>query len=196
MVYTTSPSHVSSPRPTYRGCAGDILTPYLHVPHSTLSSSSSSDSDVTSLAAIPCPWAARGRLAWGLGVFLIHLHPFLSILVEARSLSNDTPSAYGRLLFVPFFLNSSCSLRTPHFRHSLHHRPTVPDSTTLHHLVLVSPELAKCTSGMKKILAPAALVNATLSHDLAWKPSQVSRSTRDADNVFCIVFTSAVPWSL
>jgi hypothetical protein len=33
-------------------------------------------------------------------------------------------------------------------------------------------------------------------HDLAWNPSQVSRSTRDADNVFCIVFTSAVPWSL
>ena len=83
-MYTTSPPHVSSPRPTYRGCAGDILTPYLRVPHSSLSSSSSSDSDVTSLAATPCPWAARGSLAWGLGVFLIRLQTVLVVLAEAR----------------------------------------------------------------------------------------------------------------
>jgi hypothetical protein len=42
MVYTTSPPHVSSPRPTYRGCAGDIRTPYIRLPHSTPSSCSSS----------------------------------------------------------------------------------------------------------------------------------------------------------
>jgi hypothetical protein len=49
MVHTTSPPHVSSPRATYRGCAGDIRTPYIRLPHSTPSSSSSSDSGVTSL---------------------------------------------------------------------------------------------------------------------------------------------------
>jgi hypothetical protein len=84
MVYTTSPPHVSSPRPTYRGCAGDIRTPYIHLPHSTPSSSSSSDSGVTSLAATFCPWAARGRLARGLGVLSIRLRTFLVTLAEAR----------------------------------------------------------------------------------------------------------------
>jgi hypothetical protein len=84
MVYTTSPPHLSSPRPTYRGCAGDIRTPYIRLLHSTPSSSSSSDSDVTSLAATPCPWAARGRLSRGLGVFLIRLRTFLVIRAEAR----------------------------------------------------------------------------------------------------------------
>ena len=124
MVYTTSPPHMSSPRPTYQGCAGDIRTPYIRLPHSTPSSSSSSDSDVTSLAATPCPWAARGRLARGLGVFLIRLRTFLVILAEARFESVPvTHRAHmaSCSLFHSFRWNSSCSLRTLHSRHSLHH---------------------------------------------------------------------------
>ncbi len=87
MVYTTSPSHVSAPRPPYRGCAGDILTTYLRL------------------------------LASGLGVFLIRLRTFLVILAEARFASSPvTHRAHmaGCSLFPAFRLSSSCSLRTPH----------------------------------------------------------------------------------
>jgi len=84
MEYTTSPPHLSSPRPTYHGCAGVILTPYIHAPHSTPSISSSSDPDVTSLAAPPFPWAARGLLAWGLGGCLTRLRTLFVSFEETR----------------------------------------------------------------------------------------------------------------
>ena len=56
----------------------------------------------------------------------------------------------------------SCSLRTLHFRHSLHHMTV---RTWYHHPSSSSSGVssAKCISGMKKISAPAAPVNDTLS---------------------------------
>ena len=81
MEYTTSPPRLSSPRPTYHGCAGVILTP---APHSTPSTPSSSDSDVTSLTAPPFLWAARGLLAWGLGGCLTRLRILFVSFEETR----------------------------------------------------------------------------------------------------------------
>ena len=159
MVYTTSPPHVLSPRPTYRGCAGD-----------------SSDSDVTSLVATPCFWAARGRLALGLGVVVVRLRTFLVVLAETRF--GSVPVTHREhmarcSLFHSFFWNPSCSLRTLHFRHSLHHMTA---RTWYHHPSSsssgVSP--AKCISGMKKISASAAPVNATMS-PISFKCISLSR---------------------
>ena len=69
----------------------------------------SSDSDITSLVTTPCPWATWGRLAWGLGLFLILLRTFLVILAEARFASSPvTHRGYMAdcSLFHSFRLNS------------------------------------------------------------------------------------------
>jgi len=118
MEYTTSPPHLSSPRPTYHGCDGVILTPYIHAPHSTPSISSSSDPDVTSLTAPPFPWAARGLLAWGLEGCLTRLRtPFVSF--EETRVTPFFPShpvhVTSCFLFHSLYVNPACSLRTLHF---------------------------------------------------------------------------------
>jgi hypothetical protein len=80
-----------------------------------------------------------------------------------RIFSSDTPSAYGRLLFVPFIslepllllANSAfLTISAPYDRPYLIPQPSSSSSG-------VSP--AKCISGMKKISVYAAPVNATLS---------------------------------
>ena len=93
-------------------------------PHSPSSAPSSSDSDVASLVATPCFWAARGRLALGLGVVVVRLRTFLVVLAETRF--GSVPVTHREhmarcSLFHSFFWNPSCSLRTLHFRHSLHY---------------------------------------------------------------------------
>ena len=153
MEYTTSPPHFSSPRPTYHGCAGVILTPYIHAPHSTPSISSSSDPDVTSLAAPPFPWAARGLLAWRLGGCLTRLR-VLFVSFETR-VTPFAPShsmhVAGRSLRHSLRVNPPGSLRTLHFLHALHH---MTDRTRYHHpssSANIGFSLAKCTSGMEKM---------------------------------------------
>jgi hypothetical protein len=177
MVYTTSPAHVSSPRPTYHGCAGDILTPYLAAPHSTSSFSSSSDPDVASLTALPFSWAARGRLAGGLGDFLTRLHPLLAFPEKTRvtpfPLSHLTHMA-GCFLLQSCGVKSFCSLRTPHFRHRRIH---MTDRARYHHpssSTSAGVSVAKCTCGMKKMSSPAAFCNATLSPNGTHKTSSAT----------------------
>jgi hypothetical protein len=160
-----------SPCPTYHGCAGDILTPYIAAPHSTSSFSSSSDPDVASLIALPFSWAARGRLAGGLGDFLTRLHPLLVFPEETRvtpfPLSHLTHMA-GRFLLHSCGAKSFCSLRTSHFRHRRIH---MTDSTRYHHpssSTSAGVSVAKCTWGMKKMSSPAAPSNVPPS--VLWNP--------------------------
>ena len=152
-----------SPCPTYHGCAGDILTPYIAAPHSTSSFSSSSDPDVASLIALPFSWAAQGRLAGELGDFLTRLHPLLAFPEETRV----SPFPLSHLTHMAgCFLLHSCGVKSFCFADSTF--PTVihmTDRTRYHHPSSSTSDgvsVTKCTCGMKKMYSPAAFSNATL----------------------------------
>ena len=108
---------------------------------------------------------------------MTRLRPFLIILEESRFapiqlLHRVQMAGCSRVHSFPS--NPSRSFRTPHFRHSLHH---MTDRTWYHHPSSSSSpgvSWAKCTSGMKKISAPAAFSNASLS-PMSFKCNSCSR---------------------
>jgi hypothetical protein len=142
MVYTTSPPHVSSPRPTdwvYWRHQYPVLT---RAPlNSLLLILFRLRRYVSGRDSLPMGCLGSPRLGvWGVLDLFAHFscHTCGS---QFRIFSSDTPSTYGRLLFVPFISPESLLLLANSAFSTLsapYDRP-VPDTTTLHHLAPVSP---------------------------------------------------------
>jgi hypothetical protein len=172
--------------------------------------------DVASLTALPFSWAARGRLAGGLGDFLTRLHPLLAFPEETRvtpfPLSHLTHMA-GCFLLHSCGVKSFCSLRNPHFRHRRIH---MTDRTRYHHpssSTSACVSVAKCTWGMKKMSSPAAFSNATLSQppsvlgpscnlripatllEVARLRTSLTFSTKLSPNLCMLTLVTSVSWS-